>query len=287
MAVITYLSQVEIMSLSFGKKSSPGVSQSAQAHTGAAPPSQSSQTSAAPKFNWLKTGEAAKQAQKVEEMRQQQAKEAANRMRRFRLKDGKEARITFLNGLIDKDGILEIPKWYEHEVQVNGFYKKFTCTAEVEQDVPCPLCAANDKPDYVGCATIINHTPYIIQNGENAGKTIENQRQLFVGKLGTIAGLSKIAIKRGGLKGLTMDVSRTGDKKPNVGDVFDVVDQVTNWNQFRAKYNLKPEDIEPANLYEENPYIPAADLIALGIGKALGGPGTGAQKATGAMKEQL
>ena len=280
------------MALSFGKKAASPPSEATKASTGVSPPKTTSASPPPPtgspgKFSWMKTGDAAKQAQKNEEFKQQQAKEQANRMRRFRLKDGQEARVTFLDGTLDNSGILEIPKWYEHDIMFNGYYRKFVCTSEVDQSQPCPICTAGDKPDLVGALTVVNHTPYIIQNGDNAGKTIVNRRELFVGKLGTIAALSKIALKRGGTRGLTMDISRTGDKKPNVGDVFDVVDQVKDWNAFRQKYDLKPDDIAPAEYEKENPFLPVEELVALGVGKEHLGPGAGKQKASGAMKDQL
>jgi hypothetical protein len=280
------------MALSFGKKAASPPSEPAQQSMGSANSNISSPSPPPPKggpgkFSWMKTGDAAKKAVKEEEFKKQQAKEASDRIRRFRLKDGAEARVTFLDGVIDSSGVLDIPKWHEHSIKFNGFWKQFVCTTEADQQQACPICTAGDKPSLVGALTIINHTPYIIQNGDNAGKTIVNQRQLFVGKLDTIAALSKIAIKRGGTRGLTMDISRTGDKKPNVGDVFDPQEQVKDWNAFRQKYDLKPEDIVPADYEKENPYLSPEELIALGVGKEHLGPGTGNQKASHSMKDQL
>ena len=287
------------MALTFGKKAASSPSQPAQQDNGSAPSqitpaSPPPPSGGTPKFSWMKTGQAALAAQKAAELKAQQAKDEANRMRRFKLRDGTngpegtEARVTFLDGVIDpKTGVLEIPKWDEHDIPFNGHFRKFVCTAEIDTSQPCPICTAGDKANLVGALTLINHTPYVVKKGPNAGKTIVNRRELFVGKINTIAQLSKIAIKRGGTRGLVMDIARTGDLKPGVGDVFDVVDQVKDWNAFMHKHGLKPDDIAPAEYEKENVYIPPAELVAMGVGKEHLGPGTGKQKASGSMKEQL
>ena len=108
---------------------------------------------------------------------------------------------------------------------------------------------------------------------KNAGKVIVNSRKKFVAKKGTIQLLTTLAKKRGGLKYATFDVSRTGDKEPAVGDVFDYTEKAANASQLAKKYDLKPEDVEAANYEEEITYRSPEQLLELGVGKMQTGVG--------------
>jgi hypothetical protein len=121
--------------------------------------------------------------------------------------------------------------------------------------------------------TVIDHRPHTIQSGQNQGKVIQNTRKLFVAKATTRKLLAKLAGKRGGLTGCTFDVSRTSDKAAAVGDQFDFVTKATSYEEIAAKYDLKPEDVKPADYGEEIKYIAPEELIALGVGKAPAGIG--------------
>ena len=43
-----------------------------------------------------------------------------NRLRRFKLGYNEDCQITFLDGKLDEDGDLDIPRYYEHTIQVGG-----------------------------------------------------------------------------------------------------------------------------------------------------------------------
>src|SRR5581483_9114433 len=114
------------------------------------------------------------------------------------------------------------PMFYEHSVMINGNRENFICTSE--QEGFCPICDKGDSKAYlVGVMTVVDHTPHKIKSGQNAGKTIQNTRKLFVAKKETIKQLSKIAVKRGGLTGTTFDVTRGNDRTAAVGNQFDFV----------------------------------------------------------------
>jgi hypothetical protein len=133
--------------------------------------------------------------------------------------------------------------------------------------------------------TVIDHREHKIKNGPNAGKIISNRRKLFVAKRNTIKLLTKIAVKRGGLTGCTFDVSRTDDKKPAVGDVFDFTHKFESLKEIADKYGLKLEDVQPADYGSEIKFRSPEELIALGVGKTFGGSSKGAS--AGSLKDEL
>lgn len=207
-------------------------------------------------------------------------------MWRFWMPDGEDRQITFLDGELDEEGMLDIFMFYEHTVRMNGNWEHFVCTGDVDQSQPCPICAAGERPSFVGVMTVIDHSQHTVKKGQNAGKVIANTRKLFVAKQGTIRQLTKLAVKRGGLAGCTFDVSRTGDKEPAVGNQFDFVQKFASYEEIAQKYGLKIEEVQPANYEEEIRYRTPAELVELGVGKTLSGPGL-SQGASSNLKDEL
>lgn len=212
---------------------------------------------------FLKTGAAAKAAMEKHEAEVAARKEKAGRAYRFWLKAGEDATITFLDGQIDPDtGILNIPYQNEHRVKIDGKFEDFLCTDEVE---PCPLCAAGERKTFVGYLTIIDHRPrsYKDQNGKDV--EVEATRRLFVAKTGTIKQLTKMAEKReNGLAGVTFEVSRSSDKVAAVGDLFD---EMSKHTLAEIEEHFGAEIGTVINYEEELPFVPAEELVKLGIGK--------------------
>ena len=100
------------------------------------------------------------------------------------------------------------------------------------------------------------------------GATQKDNVKMFVAKRDTIKTLQKLAVKRGGLRGCRFDVSRTGDKSPSVGNMFDFIEKVSE-EQMVAKYGDKAAQLN----YEEimsKVYMSAADLRKLGFGSTAG-----------------
>lgn len=210
-------------------------------------------TQAAPKASFLKTGKTAK-----ETFDQEEAKAQANKDRPFRffLKNGGETSITFLDGDLDADGALEIPYYYEHFEKIAGRVQTFPCLQDSE---PCPLCESGNSPSFVGVMTIIDHTEF----KDKEGNMKKDQVRLFVAKRGTIKQLQKLAAKRGGLRGCRFDVSRTGDKEPGVGNVFDFTEKLTD-AMLVKHYGDKSKPL----VYDEKTlgFMDAVNLRKLGFG---------------------
>lgn len=260
------------MALSFAKKAQGGT---APAASSPAKPSTPSPKAATGGLSFLKKGTAAKKAFAHEEAKAEQVKAEQGKLWRFSCPVGDDRQITFLDGDLDDDGMLDIPMYYQHTLNVAGSYTNYVCTSEADETQPCPICETGDKPALVGVLTVIDHTPHTIQKGPNQGNIIKNTRKLFVAKRSSIKILTKLAQKRGGLRGCTFDVSRTGDKEPGVGNQFDFVEKHENPLAIAAKHNLKDEDVQPGNYAEEIVFRSPAELIDLGVGKAQSGPGYG------------
>ncbi|QXN72666.1 DNA binding domain protein [Rhodobacter phage RcZahn] len=228
---------------------------------------------------WMKRGKAAKQALVEEEARAEKAKEEAGKMWRFWMPPDEERKITFLDGDLDDDGMLDIPMFHEHSVKVNGQWENYVCTQESEGF--CPICAKGDnKPTLVGVMTIIDHTPHKIKSGPNAGKTIQHTRKLFVAKKQTIRNLAKLAVKRGGLRGCTFDVMRGDDKTASVGSQFDF-DTKSTLEEIAKACGLKMEEVVPADYDKEITYRSVEELVDLGLGSGPSGPGYGSGNSAG------
>lgn len=213
---------------------------------------------------FLKTGAAAQAMLQQEQAKAEAAAEANGKLWRFFIRKedcGKDFKITFLDGHLDEDGVLQAPMWMEHTVYIAGQWRNVPCTAHEE---PCPICAKGDNSAaLVAGFTIIDHSEYTIKKGAKAGTTVKNQRRLYVPKKTTYGQLQKYATKNGGLAGLTLEVSRMNDKSPNVGDAF-MVDEKHTLAQLAAKYG---DDAKPADFGEEIVYYTAQQLISMGAGQ--------------------
>lgn len=268
------------MALSFAKKGKTTAKSDDDAGDAQEKKTPKSETKKTTVTGWMKRGQAAKQALAEDEARAEKAREEAGKMWRFWMPPDEERKITFLDGDLDEDGMLDIPMFMEHSVKVNGSWENYVCT--METDGHCPICAKGDsKAALVGALTIIDHTPHKIKSGPNAGKTIEHTRKLFVAKKLTISLLSKLAVKRGGLTGCTFDVMRGNDKTASVGSQFDF-DAKSSPEEIAEACGIPIEQVQPADYDAEITYRNSDELAELGLGPAASGPGynTGGSKAS-------
>lgn len=207
-------------------------------------------------LSFIKKGKEAQATFNKEEHKAEMA--SKNKVFRFFVTKDNDASVTFLDGDL-ADGMLDIPFFYEHNINMNGKWGNFfICTQDEE---PCPICEGGNSPSYVGVLTVIDHSEYV---SKKDGQTKKDNVKLFVAKRETIKMLQKIAVKRGGLRGCRFDVSRTGDKSASVGNVFDFTEKLSN-EQLVKLYGEKSKAIG----YEEllaTMYMPAPELRKLGFG---------------------
>lgn len=211
-------------------------------------------------LGFLKKGAAAhKLIDKAEAETEARRAAAQNSVRRYWIPEGKEGQITFLDGGLDDSGLLDTTAFWEHNLKLGGHWRNwFPCT-QVEE--PCPICEGGENPYLVSLFTVIDHSEYTDKNG----KTHKNERRLFAAKRETFRRLQKIAAKRGGLTGITFDVSRTGDKSASVGDTFDFVEKRT-LNAIAKAYSLTKEDVQPFVYDDVIEYRDAKALRKAGFG---------------------
>lgn len=202
-----------------------------------------------------------------EDARIETARQAMTGLRRFWLPQDKDSRITFLDGDLDEEtGLLDVMCYYEHNVYLNGNWRNwFVC---IEDEEPCPLCQEMDMGNkqvtrsLVFPFTIIDHDVWTDRNGN----THQDEKRLFVAKRDTFKRLSKMASKRGGLTGVTFDVSRVGERSPAVGSDFDFVEQ-QSIKKVAKKYGLNKSDLVPATYDDEIIYKSASELRKFGFGR--------------------
>lgn len=250
------------MAISYtGKKPTPAAP--APANAAKAAPQAAKAVSATPGLKFLKRGAVAQATMAQEEKKAEMR--GKNQLFRFWVPKDAEGEITFLDGDL-VDGVLDIPYYHEHQVNMNGSWNNyFICTQDEE---PCPICEGGTGAAYVGILTVIDHGEY---TSKKDGLTHKDKIKLFVAKRDTIKLLQKQATKRGGLRGAKFEVSRTGDKSPSVGSAFEFVEKMAE-SQLIAAYGSKdpkvsdrskPVDYEK---YLASMYQPASELRKLGFG---------------------
>lgn len=220
--------------------------------------------------SWMLKGTAQQTALQKSDAEYELNKALKDRLYRFWMPPNTERRLTFLDGQPTADGgILEAPcSWREHRVPFNGDFENFVCVASPDQ--PCPLCEAGSGAYLAFAFTVIDHTPYTYKKGQKAGQTVERTKRLYVAKPATFKQLQYMSQKNGGLAGLTIDVARMGDDKtPGVGNTFTVV-QKNSLAELQGAYG---EMAVPADYAKEIVYKSAEELLKLGLGKPMTGPG--------------
>ncbi len=211
------------------------------------------------KFSWMKRGDAAQEALGDEEKRAEQRRAESQQMFRFRMKEEETCHITFLDGDLDKDGLLDVPMIYEHALWYGGRFRPFACTQEKE---PCPLCELGTSNNYlVGFMTVIDHREF-----QGKRRVYENSPKIFAAKRTTLKLMQKLATKRKGLAGCTFEVSRTSDKDPAVGNMFEWEEPKRTLAEV-AKLIESDAPVGPADYEKEISYYTADELIKMGVGK--------------------
>lgn len=231
-------------------------------------------------FKFLKTGaESAKMAQRAAAEAEQRFSDKG-KMFRFWLKEKEEARITFVDGDLAKEGdlagYLDPPRYYEHSIKLNGSWNNhFICPERTDPatGVKCVICELkpDNRPSLVALFTVIDHRQ--VQSTKDKSKTWKDTKKLFVAKSQTFEFLTKLAIKRKGLAGCTFDASRVGDKSAAVGSMFEFVEKhdvaelqkLYTIEKIDPKTNTKVKvtNFTPADYEAEMPYKTPEELRKL------------------------
>jgi hypothetical protein len=226
--------------------------------------------------SWLTQGAEAAKALQVEKQRQAERAESSGRLFRFYLKEGEEARITFVDGFLAKEGVnagcLTFAAYYEHtvaEMSPTGRkdWNQYVCL-HGQGNTSCPLCEEDNKAAFVGAFTVIDHR---VTKSKDGTKTYKDQKRLFVAKSSTLQMLTQLASKRGGLAGCTFDVYRTSKTDANVGNIFDFIER-NEVEELKKQFVVKDKDekevtyFTPADYEKELPFKSEAELRSRGFG---------------------
>lgn len=248
------------MALILKKTGAPSPKQDAPENTtSASQPKKESAPSKPTSMAFLKKGAEAQKAMAKEDAKAEERKKASSEgsVFRFWMPEGKDTSITFLDGDVDND-LLDITFLYEHNVFRNGHWRNwYICTQDTE---PCPICEGGIKPYYAGFLTVIDHGEYT----DKKGVIHRDEVKILVAKRDSLRQLLKLAVKRGGLRGCRFDVSRTGDKSPSIGNVFDFSEKLTDAQLFNA-YGDRSKPLDIDTILTES-YMDAAALRNVGFG---------------------
>lgn len=226
---------------------------------------------------FLKRGSDSVKLQEQEKAQQELRKASFGRLWRWFLKEGEEGKLTFVDGQLDSQGFLVPPRVYEHTVMHNGKWTNFVCPEKSDPSLgfKCPICAGGDQPSLVSFFTVIDHRVFV---SKKDGKTVTNTRKLLVAKPQSMEMLAKMAIKRDGLAGCTFDVSRNGNKSPNIGNVFDFTEK-RSIEECQKLYVEQIQDEKTKKIETRSLFVPAdydneiecltpEELIMLGFGNS-------------------
>ena len=232
--------------------------------------------------SWMKKGADSVLVAKQEAVAQEIRKEEASGMYRFWLNIGEMCKITFVDGDLDEKGFLVPGRFYEHHLMLNGQWgNNFVCPEKTAPQLGehCPICATGDRPALLSVFTIIDHRQGV---SKAKGTPYKDTPKLFVAGTQTMEILNKIAVKRGGLAGATFEVSRTGEKSPRVGTMFDFEGK-TPIEELVKQYTK--EEVNPqTNKKELKSYFVVADYekeIIFRTGEQLAALGFGAAPVSG------
>lgn len=210
---------------------------------------------------FLLTGKKAVEAKQNEKIKDDQRKAAReNKAFRFWMPEDAEVTLTFLDGNLDADGVIEAPMYYEHQLNLAGSWQNwFVCLKNIDQ--PCPICESGDESKLVTAFTVIDHSVY----ESKQGKVYKDNVKLFVCKQMTMKLLQKIATKRDGLTGCTFDVSRTGENSAGVGNMFDFCEK-NSLKDLQEEFGSKEKTIEPFDYQKVIEFKDEQELRDLGLG---------------------
>lgn len=227
--------------------------------------------------SWMKTGADSAELAKKEAEEAQRRKEEQGKMFRFWLDKGEECLVTFVDGDLDKQGFLQPPRWYEHQMFLNNSWNNhFVCPEKTnpESGDKCPICEDGDRAYLVAAFTVIDHREF---KGKN-DKVYKDTAKILIAKSQSFEQLNKLATKLKGLAGQTFDVSRSkGDKSPAIGDMW-LPGEKHDVTELMKKYTREVTDPKtnkktttsvfvPADYANEMVYRDALTLRKMGFGK--------------------
>jgi hypothetical protein len=122
--------------------------------------------------------------------------------------------------------------FWEHNLKLDGHWKNwFVCPKRNKIEGSCAICDKYEDryPYFIGMHSVINMTPWTSKKGN----VYNFQREIFAARLGgkdkpgVLKKLERLKQKHGRLRGLVVDVYRSGAKTESCGDEFEVMEKVS------------------------------------------------------------
>jgi hypothetical protein len=181
---------------------------------------------------WFQTGYDAvgEEVKRIDTMRE----EWKNQIRRYWMPEKDDNGKTIVAVVVFIDGI---PFSYrEHQFYLNGNWRNWQ-TCLVGTGAKCPYCEAQNKNYFVGAYTVVDTREW-----KSKDNTVhKNEISFYPVKGDALKALRILADARGGdLAGCAFRVSRSGDKSPNTGNVFDFIERLPT-KKIRVKMTGIPE----------------------------------------------
>lgn len=203
------------------------------------------------KVPWYKRGAAGAAEVDKYEKEMQEKWDEGNKMYRYWMNEGENARVTFIDGNLDAEGHLDSIIFREHRFRGGeGKPPIFrTCTAELE---PCPMCEDGNDAYIVAALTVIDHRQFTTSKN----KTYQYQRRLYMATKNTFKKLQHYATQHDGLAGCTFDIARIGENSPRVGSDFTFV-QKDSIEDLQETFMEEVTDPKTKKTTTQTKFVPA------------------------------
>jgi hypothetical protein len=158
---------------------------------------------------------------------------------------------------------------HEHNPKINGQFKDnwFTCRKGADiNDLACPMCSSKVRRYYIGFITVLDATGW---QTKKDNKLVIYQRQLFPMKVESLKRFKILKHKKTHLVGAMFDVTRTDDRSPQCGDMFDFEEYVDLNDEkywFDSRLEGKKKQPEPFNYLEVMKPLSSKEMMSIGIG---------------------
>lgn len=228
-------------------------------------------------MGFLSSGKAARNQYKDEVVKDEARKASFGKLFRFYLKVGMETRLTFVDGVLEHDEELDqmalaYTAVHEHNIWKNGTSTDYVCIQGYEGQ-SCPICETGNRPWFSALFTVIDQGKGGKGIQTKSGQIIPYSKKLLVARgRPAIDILCNIAAKRGGLSGVTLDVTRPGEKS---GYHYDFMEKTDDFNALRQQFIHVDEKtgetktlFTPAKYEQELTVLTEDQLRALGYGHA-------------------
>jgi len=167
------------------------------------------------------------QVQQVTAYQDMRAKLRSN-AREFWLDPGEYAKLYFLDGTVQEDGVFDTPMVSLHFMQIGGQWAKFVCNNHTEgQCIVCNSNADKSQPQTFQLFTVINIMPYTIQNGPRKGQVLPARLQLFPATMKVRKKLmDRAKLRNNTLAGSIYQFSRETKQDPRTGNDIEYIQDV-------------------------------------------------------------